>query len=159
MTAAPPGPRDPVDSREPVDPRAPLDPLELAELICAELDPVLTRYGFAPGQTGVGSTVGVVFCASLADFRERFPHLGPEIEGPLGGCVDLNVDLNVDAGLGADGRLQSISLEGIPLETLLDREGPEFAGGAAAIAELPTPEAVARLRDALESLFARHAAA
>lgn len=154
MTAAPPGPRDPVDSREPVDPRAPLDPLELAELICAELDPVLTRYGFAPGQTGVGSTVGVVFCASLADFRERFPHLGPEIEGPLGGCVDLNVD----AGLGADGRLQSISLEGIPLETLLAAEGPESAGEAAAIEALPTPEAIERLRDVLERLFARHAA-
>lgn len=133
----------------------PLDPLELADVICAELDPLMTRYGFAPGQTGVGSTVSVVFCAPLAEFRERFPDLGSEIEGPLGGCVDLNVD----AGLGADERLRSVSLEGISLETLLDAEGPEFASEAAAIAELPAQEGVARLRDVLEHLFARDAAA
>lgn len=154
MTAAPPGPPSPAGPPS-ADPPAPLDPHELAEVICAELDPLLTRYGFAPGQTGTGSTVGVVFCASVADFRERFPQLGLEIEGPPGSCVDFNVD----AGLGRDGQLHSISFEGIRLETLLATEGPEFAGEAAAISELPAREGVARLRDVLERLLARHSAA
>lgn len=131
-----------------------LDPLELAELVCAQLDPLLTRHGFAPGQIGVGSTVGVVFCASFTDFRKRFPRLGPEIEGHVGGCVDLNVD----AGLGADGHLQGISLEAIPLEALLEGEGPEFPGEASAIESLPAPEGADRLREVLERLLARHAA-
>ncbi len=151
MTPPPLDPPASLDPREPIDP---LDPVELAELICRELDPLVTRYGFAPGQTGVGPTVGVVFCAPLTEFRDRFPRLGPEIDGPPGGCVDLTVD----AGLGADGRLQSISLEGIPLTALLAAEGPEFAGEAAAIAELPTREGVGRLREVLERLFAGHAA-
>ncbi|UTT63525.1 hypothetical protein [Microcella humidisoli] len=130
-----------------------LTPQELAALLCAELDPLMTRHGFQAGQAGIGDDVGIVYCMPHAEFRARFPRLAPSIDPDnIGGCTDLNIS----AGVGPGSRLHNVHLDGVTVAELLAVEGAEFEGDASTIARLPSPQGVVALRTVLERLFARH---
>ena len=66
----------------------------MSDAWCAQLDGLMTRAGFAPGQIGVNvDEVSVVYCAQFHEFRDRFPLVAPEIDysGGEGACTDLNI--------------------------------------------------------------------
>lgn len=131
-----------------------LEPAALAELICAELDPLMTANGFLPGQTGIGADVGIVYCTPHREFRRRFPHLAPTIQySDEGACTDLNIY----AGVGGRSRLHDIRFDGVSLQELLADEDARFADEADVISELPAAPGAARLRVTLDKLFRRHA--
>jgi hypothetical protein len=132
-----------------------LQPHEIADLICAELDPLMTANGFLAGQSGVGADdVGIVYCTPHDEFRRRFPALAPAIQyGDTGACTDLNIY----AGTGPSGRLYDIRFDGISLAELLAEEGVGFAGEAETIAGVPVQAGAIRLRMVLERMLARHA--
>lgn len=132
-----------------------LKPHELADLVCAELDPLMTANGFLAGQSGVGSDeVGTVYCTSHDEFRRRFPTLAPTIQyGDEGACTDLNIR----ASTGPRGRLHDIRFDGVSLAELLAEEGVGFSGEAEAIAGIPVQVGAIRLRLVLEKVLARHA--
>ncbi|WP_341994651.1 hypothetical protein MRBLWH7_002349 [Microbacterium sp. LWH7-1.2] len=133
-----------------------LEPQALADLICTELDPVMTANGFQAGQSGVGDDIGIIYCAPHVEFRRRFPGLGPTIQyDDAGACTDLNIY----AGMGVGGRLHEIRFDGVTLHELLAEEGIEYASEADAIAALPAAAGVVRLRSVLSELFSRHATA
>lgn len=84
----------------------------------AVLDPVLVHYGFAAGQDGgrgAGDSGDVIWCAPLAELRERLPWL-PEVftlSEPNGyECLDLTVSLTL-------GSIVKVDLEGAALPEAL----------------------------------------
>ncbi|MFK4805362.1 hypothetical protein ACI3KX_05820 [Microbacterium sp. ZW CA_36] len=133
-----------------------LEPQALADLICAELNPLMIANGFQAGQSGVGDDIGIIYCAPHVEFRQRFPGLALTIQyDDDGACTDLNIYAGTEVGA----RLHEIRFDGVTLRELLAEEGIDFAGEADAIATLPADEGVVRLRSVLNALFARHAAA
>lgn len=131
-----------------------LESAALADLICAELDPLMTANGFLPGQIGIGTDIGIVYCAPYEKFRRRFPHLAPTIHySDEGACTDLNIYASVRGR----SRLHDIRFDGVALKELLADEGAGFADEADAISEPPADAAAARLRLVLDKLFRRHA--
>jgi hypothetical protein len=75
-----------------------LESAALADVICAELDPLMTANGFLHGQIGIGTDIGIVYCAPYEKFRRRFPHLAPTIHhSDEGACTDLNIRENLSA--------------------------------------------------------------
>ena len=131
-----------------------LESAALADLICAELDPLMTANGFLRGQSGIGTDVGIVYCTPHREFRRRFPHLAPTIQyGDEGACTDLNIY----ASVGGRSRLHDIRLDGVSLQEILADEGAGFADEAEAVSELPAAAGAARLRVTLDKLFRRHA--
>lgn len=130
-----------------------LAPAALAELICAELDPLMTANGFLHGQAGIGTDVGIIYCTPHKEFRRRFPRLAPTIQySDEGACTDLNIY----ASVGGRSRLHDIRFDGISLQELLADEDAGFAEDADVISELPAAAGAARLRVALDTLFRRH---
>lgn len=129
-----------------------LTPQELADFICAELDPLLTAYGFQAGQSGVGYEVGVIYCTQHADFRRRFPHLAPEVQyNDDGACTDLNIN----AGIGPNARLHDVRIDGVSLARLVADTAPELIEEAEQIAQIPSDAGVPRLRRVLQVVFTR----
>ncbi|SIT85836.1 hypothetical protein SAMN05880545_2403 [Microbacterium sp. RU33B] len=113
----------------------------------------MTANGFLAGQSGVGEKIGIVYCAPHDEFRQRFPDLAPTIQyGDEGACTDLNIQ----AGFGADARLEDIRFDGVTLEDLLAGEETGDANEAHAIMSLPAHTGVTRLRSLLDELFTRH---
>ena len=132
------------------------DSQDLADVICAALDPLMTAHGFQAGQSGVGADIGIIYCAEHVEFRRRFPTLAPTIQyDDEGACTDLNIY----ASTGQHAKLHDIRFEGVTLEELLAEEGIELAGDAQTIASLPAKEGAMRLRLVLDKLFASHALA
>lgn len=132
-----------------------LEPQDLADLICAELDPVMTANGFLAGQSVVGVEIGIIYCAPHHEFRHRFPTLAPTIQyDDEGACTDLNIY----SGTGPSATLQEIRVDGVSLEELLAEEGSELASEGEAICTMPASDGAVQLRSVLDTLFSRHAA-
>jgi hypothetical protein len=94
------------------------------ERVAAVLDPVLTPFGFAPGQPGASGGHGqVVFCRGY-------------VGGSDGGCVDLVVDL----GATPEWRITDVRYWGYPSERwhlAFDRDGDLVAQLAGLTRTLP----------------------
>lgn len=99
--------------------------------VCAELDPLLTPLGFAPGQGGADDgPLSVVFCAAPEDLAARLPWLAELlaediVEVGTIPCWDMVVEAD-DAGLAR------VDIEGLTLVEIL--RGLDLRSDADAIA-------------------------
>jgi hypothetical protein len=95
----------------------------------------MTANGFLHGQIGIGTDIGIVYCAPYEKFRRRFPHLAPTIHhSDEGACTDLNIYASVRGR----SRLHDIRFDGVALQELLADEGASFADEADVISERRT---------------------
>lgn len=126
---------------------------DVGRLVCAQLDGLMTRAGFAPGQIGVAvDEASVVYCAQFEEFRDRFPLVAPEIDysGDKGACTDLNIYVDV----GDVPRLTETRLDGTQVGDLLRGVGrDDLAPQASALHSLPLPGALKKLEELLREVF------
>ncbi len=120
-----------------------------APRVCDAMNPVMTRHGFAPGQSGVGAdTFQVLFCAGYDDFLDRFPtHDHTDYQRGMGARDDLHVN-------GSSGTLTDSDLEGMALGDVLRTAGlTDTAAPVDGIAELALDDAIQTIATAVRLLF------
>lgn len=120
------------------------------ESVRAVLDPVLVPLGFSRGQGGGGDDADIIWCASYADFKRRFPTLPQATEqGEIGeyACVDLTARLSL-------GQLSEVDLEAHSLTETLEAVGlTAESQKAARLLGSPAQDAAAQLIPLLVALF------
>ncbi len=128
--------------------------MSVGRRVCAELDPLLTPVGFAPGQGGDDDgPLSVLFCAASDDLAASAPWLAElmaedVVEVGTIWCWDMVVEAD-DAGLAR------VDIEGLTLVEIL--RGLDLRGDADAIAAQmgrPVEDALPVLVDVLRRLFA-----
>ena len=125
---------------------------DVGRLVCAQLDGLMTRAGFAPGQIGVNvDEVSVVYCAQFHEFRDRFPLVAPEIDysGDEGACTDLNIYVELGEVPGSP-RPASTAHQG---DLLRGVGRDDLAPQASALYSLPLPGALKKLAGLLTEVF------
>lgn len=123
------------------------------QIVCRVLDPLLTAYGFLPGQAGT-STEGtsVTYCAAQDEFRARFPLLALETDDDHShACTDLTVEVTHRPAP----RLARVSLDVMSVAALVRDAGradllPQLAG----LGDEPLAAAVERLATVLGAVLA-----